>query len=69
MEIEVTQQGAEVGDEGATHGEDGADEAVIDEGVDAAVLHHAPGVLGGGDVGFAVEGDVGEGVAVDESVK
>lgn len=69
MEVEVTQQGAKVGDKGAAHSEDGADEAVVDEGVDAAVLHHAPGVLGGGDVGFAIEGDVGEGVAVDESVE
>ena len=67
-QVEVGKEGAEVGDEGGTHGEDGGDEAVVDEGVDAAVFHHSPGVFGGGDVGFTVKRDVGEGVAVDESV-
>lgn len=40
FQIEKGQKGAQVGDEGGAHGEDGADETVIDEGVDAAVLHH-----------------------------
>jgi len=64
LEVEIGEEGAEVGDEGGAHGEDGPDEAVVDERVDAAVFHHRPRVLGGGDVGFAVEGDVAEGVPV-----
>lgn len=66
-QVQVSEQGAGVGDEGGGHGEHGADEAVVDEGVDAPLFEERPGVAGGGEVGFAVEGDVGEGVAVDES--
>lgn len=40
FEVEECEEGAEVGDKGAAHCEDGADEAVVDEGVDAAVFHH-----------------------------
>lgn len=40
LEVEEREQAAEVGDEGAAHGEDRPDEAIVDEGVDAAVFHH-----------------------------
>lgn len=68
LQVEVGEEGAEVGDERGAHSKDGPDEAIIDKSINAAVFHHGPGVFCGGDVGFAVEGDVGEGVAVDESV-
>ena len=42
-EVEVRQEGAGVGDEAGAHGEDGADEAFVDEGVDATLLNHAVG--------------------------
>ncbi len=67
LEIEVGEQGAEVGDEGGGHGEHGGDEAVVDEGVDAAGFEEFEGRLGGGEVGRSVEGNVDEGVAVYES--
>lgn len=43
VHVKVGEQGAEVGDEDGAHGEDGVDEALVDEGVDAAVFHHVPG--------------------------
>ena len=48
LQVQVGEEGAEVGDEGGAHGEHGGDEAVVDEGVDAALFHHCPGVFGGG---------------------
>lgn len=33
-------------------------DALVDQGRDAAVPEQAPGVLGGGDVGLAVQGDL-----------
>ena len=41
FEVEEGEEGAEIGDKGAAHGKDRADQAVVDESVDAAVLHHA----------------------------
>lgn len=64
-DVEVGEQGAGIGNEDGAHGQDGVDETFVDEGVDTAVFHHAPGGFGGGDVGFAVEGYVGECVFVD----
>lgn len=40
FQIEEGKEGTQVGDEGGAHGEDGPDEAVVDEGIDTAVLHH-----------------------------
>ena len=40
LQVEVREEGAEVGDKDAAHGEDGANQAIVDEGVDAAVFHH-----------------------------
>ena len=68
FKVEEGEQAAEERDEGGAHGQDGRDEAVVDEGVDAAAFEECEGVLCGGDVGFAEEGDVDEGVAIDESV-
>lgn len=69
FEVEEGEQAAEECHEGGTHGEHGADQTVIDEGVDAPAVQEGEGVLGGGNVGLAEEGDVDEGIAVDESVK
>ena len=41
LEVEKSEECAEVGDEGGTHGEYGADQAVVDECVDAPVFHHS----------------------------
>lgn len=46
FQVEEGEEGAEESDKGGAHGEDGADEAVIDEGVDAAVFHHSVGRMG-----------------------
>jgi len=40
-QVQVRQQGAGVGDEGGAHGEHGADQALVDQGVDSAVFDHA----------------------------
>lgn len=40
LEVKEGKEAAEVGDEGAAHGEDGADEAVVDQSINAAILHH-----------------------------
>jgi hypothetical protein len=51
---EATQEAVEVR---APHN-DHADERVVDKSIDAAVLHQAPRVLGGGNVRLAVEGNL-----------
>lgn len=66
LQVQIREQRAEVGDEDRSHGQNGANQAVIDKDVDSAVLHHRPGVLGCGDVGLAVQRDVAESVAVEE---
>ena len=66
FEVQVREERGEVADEEGAHGQDGTGQAVVDERVDAAVFHHLPRVLRGGDVRLAVERDMGEGVAVDE---
>lgn len=38
----------------------------VDQGINAAILDHPPGVLGRGNVRFAVECNVTESVSVDE---
>ena len=40
-QVQVGEQGAGVGDEGGAHGQHGADEAFVDQGVDAAVFDQA----------------------------
>ena len=66
LEVQVGEKGGEVAHEEGAHGQNRPSQAIVDESVDAAVFHHLPGVLCGGDVGLAVERDVGECVAVDE---
>ncbi|KFY36336.1 hypothetical protein V494_05100 [Pseudogymnoascus sp. VKM F-4513 (FW-928)] len=46
-QVEVREEHADVTDEDGAHGEDGVDQAFVDERVDAAVFHHVPGGLGG----------------------
>jgi hypothetical protein len=36
------------------HRKDRTNQAVVDKGVDAAILHHGPGVFRGWKIGFAV---------------
>ena len=67
LEIKIGEQSTEITDEGSSHGQDGTDKTVIHKSVNAAVLHHCPGVFSGRDVGFAVEGDVRESVTIDKS--
>lgn len=66
LEVQVCQQRADIRHAHASHRKHGAHEAVVNEGVDAAIAHHSPRILCSGDVGFAPEGDVAEGVAVEE---
>lgn len=44
-DVEVGEERAEVGNGNGTHGEDGVDEAFVDECVDTSVLHKLPGFL------------------------
>lgn len=44
----------------------GGQDTYVDESIDTAVLDHFPSVLGGRDVGLAVEGNVRESVAVEQ---
>ena len=41
LQVEECEESGEVGDKGRAHGQDGADKAVVDECVNASVLHHA----------------------------
>ena len=41
LQVEEGAEGAEVANSKGAHYDDGVDEAVIDEDVDAAVFHHA----------------------------
>lgn len=66
LEVEEREQRGGEADEERAEREDGADQALVDEGVDAAVLDHLPGVLGRLDVWTAVQGDVRKGISVDE---
>lgn len=45
LQVEVGEEGAEVGHECGTHGQDGTNQAIVDERVDAAVFHHSDGGL------------------------
>ncbi|KAM5433801.1 hypothetical protein MferCBS31731_006941 [Microsporum ferrugineum] len=78
-QIQVREKGARIRDEEATEREDRPDQAVLQvatgenidwtyiyEGVKAAVLDHFPRVPGRGNVRLAVQGDVAEGIAVEE---
>lgn len=38
----------------------------VDQGIDAAILHHVPGVLGRRNVGLAVQRNVNVGILVEE---
>lgn len=40
------------------HGKDWTDQAVVDKGVDATILHHGPGVFRGWKIGFAVQSNM-----------
>ena len=40
-QVQVGQEGAGIGDEGGSHAEDGADEAFVDEGIDATIFDHS----------------------------
>ena len=66
LQVEVSEKRADVGNTHRAHGEHRSHETVVDQGVDAAVFHHCPGVFGRGDERFPVQGDVAEGVAVEE---
>lgn len=66
------EKGGEVG-QGERGREGGKGDALVDQGRDAAVPEEAPRVLGGGDVGLAVQGDLdaagGEGGEGERSVR
>ena len=66
LQIQIRQQRAEIRDKRTPHRQNRPDQAVVHQRVDPAVLHHLPRILRGGDVRFAVERDVREGVAIDE---
>lgn len=65
-EVQIREQGAGVSHEGRAHGEDGPDEALVDEGVNSTVFDQTPGGLCGAEVGVAVQGHIAEGVAIYE---
>lgn len=67
FKIKIGEESAEVRYEGGSHGQDRPNKAIVYESVNATVFHHLPGVLGSRDVGFAVESDVRESIAIDES--
>lgn len=56
--VDVAEQTAQETIEVGTPHDDIADERVVDEGINAAVFHQAPCVLGRWDVGFTVEGNL-----------
>ncbi|KAI6772884.1 hypothetical protein HG530_003842 [Fusarium avenaceum] len=62
----VSQKSTGVRDEKGTEGKDRSDETVVDKSVDSTVLNHLPGILCSCEIGLAVEGNVAEGVAVEE---
>ena len=66
FEIQVSKKSAQITHEQTAHGEHRPDQAVVDESVDSAILHHLPGIFGSLEVRLAVESDVTECVSVDE---
>jgi hypothetical protein len=66
VEVQISQKSTGVRDEEGTKGKDRSDEAVVDESVDSAVLDHLPCIFCSCEVRLAVEGDVAEGIAVEE---
>ena len=67
FEVEIRKEGADISHKGRSHRQYRSNQAVIDQCINSAILHHGPRVLGSGDVSFAVEGDVNEGIAIDKS--
>jgi len=51
----------------AYHRKDRPNQAVVDKGIDAAVFHHGPSVLSSRNVSFAIQSNMRERIAIDES--
>lgn len=65
-EVEIGHQRAGIAYEGCTHAEHRANETFIDKGIDSTLLDHVPCGLCCGYVCLSVQGNVGEGVAIQE---
>ncbi|KFY62481.1 hypothetical protein V496_04569 [Pseudogymnoascus sp. VKM F-4515 (FW-2607)] len=65
-QVQVRHQHAHVPDKDGAHRQDGVDEALIDERVNPAVLHHVPRRLGSGDIRLPVQRNVAERILVEE---
>lgn len=50
----------------AYHGEDWPNQAVVDQGIDAAIFHHLPRILCRRNVCFAIQSNMREGITIDE---
>lgn len=62
----MSKQSASEADNRRAHGEYWAQETFVDQGVDAALLDHGPGVLGRREIRLSVQSNVRKRISIEE---